>query len=420
MHITILTYGSRGDVEPFVALGKGLLQTGYRVRLAAPQVFASLVSGSDVDFVGLPGDPEQLVRGLVDQSGKSWPRMVGAVSRFVMPLAARVFETVLTACRDTEAVVHSFLLTLAGYEAAKQRGIPDISVQLFPVFCRTGEFPAIVFPDLPLGDAYRRTTHRFLDQSYWQVSRVLYRQLRRSNSHLPRLTGWPFRADNHGRPPILYAFSRHVVSRPTDWRGDMHVTGYWFRDGLEDWQPPQELVDFLRAGPPPVCITLGSTVTGDNERLARVVSEALDISCQRGVIVGTELPVEDGAADILRLDFAPYGWLFPRTAGVVHHGGAGTTGEGLRAGIPSAVVPFTSDQPFWGRRVHDLGVGPVPIPASRLSAGRLAAAIEALTGDDDMRRRAESLARAIREEDGVGEAIRIIDRYLGGSRARKD
>jgi UDP:flavonoid glycosyltransferase YjiC (YdhE family) len=378
-------------------------------------VFSPLVTSSDIDFVALPGAPDQLVRGLVDTAGRSWSRQIAAVARFVTPLAARVFEAVEAACQDTEAVIHSFLLTLAGYEVARERDIPDISVQLFPVFCRTVEFPGIVFPDLPLGDPYRRVTHQILKQAFWQASRILYGRIRRSNPHLPRLTGWPFGANSDRPPPRLYAFSPHVVSRPDDWRDDMHVMGYWFRDDAGDWEPPQELVGFLE-GPPPVCIALGSTVTRDREKLTGIVLEALALSRQRGVIAGAGLPVESLSDDVLRLDFAPYSWLFPRVAGVVHHGGAGTTAQGLRAGVPSAVVPFTSDQPFWGRRVHALGVGPRPIPASRLSAKRLSEAILALTDDGEMRRRAAALGEAIRAEDGVGEAVRIIGRYLGVNR----
>jgi sterol 3beta-glucosyltransferase len=416
MHVTLLTYGSRGDVEPFVALGQGLLGAGYRVRLAAPAVFSSLVRSSDIDFVGLPGEPDELVRGLVDSGGRSWPRMVGAVSRFVMPVAGRVFEAVLAACQGTQAVIHSFLLTLAGYEAARQRGVPDISVQLFPVFCRTGAFPGIVFPDLPFGRPYREVTHRILNETFWQMSRLLYRRIRRSNPHLPRLTGWPFDAKSGGPSPILYAFSPQVVPRPHDWPDHAHVTGYWFRDGVGDWRPPQALIEFLEVEPRPVCIALGSTVTGRRETLAGILLQALALSDRRGVIVGAGLPVGRLSDDVLGLDTAPYRWLFARTAGVVHHGGAGTTGEGLRAGIPNAIIPFTSDQPFWGRRVYDLGVGPGPIAASRLSAKRLAEAIVALTENDAMRRRAESIGRAIRAEDGVGEALRIIDGYLGVDR----
>ena len=412
MHITLLAYGSRGDVEPFVALGKGLSRAGYRVRLAAPEIFASLVRSSDIEFSGLPGDPRRLVQGLVDSAGKNWLRMVRSVSQFALPLGAQVLAAAQAACEGTEAIIHSFLLTIAGHEIATAQGIPDLSAQMFPVFSPTVEFPGIVFPDLPLGNLYRRATHQVVGQTFWQGSRLLYGRVRRTSPHLPRLTRWPFRADNHRSPPILYAFSSQVVPRPHDWREDVHVTGYWFSEDETDWQPPEGLVAFLQAGPPPVCVGFGSTVTRDRDRLARVVLEALKKSRQRGVIVGTGLALERPSAAVLQVDYAPYGWLFPRAAAVVHHGGAGTTGQGLRAGIPNIVVPFTSDQPFWGRRVYELGAGPAPIPAARLSAEKLADAIAVATHDSQMRRRARAIGQAIQAEDGIGEAVAIIVRYL--------
>jgi UDP:flavonoid glycosyltransferase YjiC (YdhE family) len=116
--------------------------------------------------------------------------------------------------------------------------------------------------------------------------------------------------------------------------------------------------------------------------------------------------------EVIGPDYVPYSLLFPRMARVAHHGGAGTTGRALRAGIPNAVVPFTSEQPFWGPRVHELGAGPEPVPAPRVSAKRLGEAIAAVANGGDIRRRAELIGEAIRAEDGVGEAIGIIGRYL--------
>lgn len=413
MRITLLTYGSRGDVEPFVALGEGLVRAGYEVRMAAPAVFSSLANSRNLSFVGLPGSPEQLVRGLVDAGGKGWPGMVQAASRYAVPLAVEVFEAARMACEDAEGIVHSFLLTLAGHEIALEKGIPDLSAQLFPVFSRTTAFPAVVFPDLPLGGTYRGITHGIVNQAFWQTSRLLYGWVRRSNPQLPGLTGWPFRRGYDRSPPILYAFSPQVLSRPMDWPEDRHVTGYWFLEDGTDWEPPEELLEFLKAGPPPVCVGLGSTVTRNREELFRVVMEALELSGRRGVITGTGLPIQEDPEGILQAGYVPYSWLFPQAAAVVHHGGAGTTGMGLRAGIPNVVVPFTSDQPFWARRVHELGAGPEPIPASRVSAENLAEAILEATENREMSRSARRLGERIRAEDGVGEAVRLLGRYLG-------
>jgi UDP:flavonoid glycosyltransferase YjiC (YdhE family) len=137
MFIVLLTYGSRGDVEPFVALGRGFRQAGHRVRLAAPEPFAPLAHAHGLEWAGLPGDPRRLVQELVDRAGKSWPRMIRAVSRFVLPLAVQVLEQVRAACAGADAIVHPFLLTTAGHEAAKALGVPDFSAQFFPVFAPT-------------------------------------------------------------------------------------------------------------------------------------------------------------------------------------------------------------------------------------------------------------------------------------------
>ncbi len=412
MHITILTYGSQGDVEPFVALGKGLRRAGYDVRLAAPEVFSHLVTSHGLDFVELPGDPEHLIRNLIGEAGMGWPGMIHAVAKYAVPLATEIMEKLETACADTDGVVHSFLLTLAGHTIARKEEVPDISAQLFPVFSETAEFPALVFPNLPLGPTYKRVTHRILNWSFWQASRLLYARLRRSSPHLPRLAGWPFGGDDHRSPPILYAFSRHVVPAASDWPDDAHVTGYWFLGDAVDWEPPEELTGFLETGSPPVCMGFGSTVVANRERWSHTVLKVLKLVGRRGIIVGAALDTKHLPADVFQIDYAPYEWLFPRTAAVIHHGGAGTTGKALGAGVPSVVMPFTSDQPFWGRRVHELRAGPRPIPASRASTRNLSEAIISATQDSDMRRRAESICKAMGREDGVGEAVRLIGRHL--------
>ncbi|MGD9317183.1 MAG: glycosyltransferase [Anaerolineae bacterium] len=412
MHVTLLTYGSRGDVEPFVALGRGLLQAGHSVRLAAPQPFESFVTAHDIDFVGFPGDPNRLVQDLVDEAGENWWRMTSVMSKFVVPLAVRVFEKARSACDGADIIIHSFLFTAAGHQVAQDLEVPDVSAQFFPIFASTAEFPGVVFPDLPLGDFYRRLSHWVISQTFWQGGRVLYGWVRRSNPGLPPLTPWPFGPHYERRPPLMYAFSPAVVPQPADWPGDAQVTGYWFLDDPGEWQPPTEIVDFLETGPAPVSISFGSTSTRNRGKLAEAVAGALAANGLRGLLVGAGWDSTDCPGSILALESAPYGWLFPRMAAVVHHGGAGTTGAGLRAGVPNIVVPFTSDQPFWGRRVYELGAGPKPIPARRLSAQRLADALVEATSSGKMRASAEEVGRRIRAEDGVSRAIEAIEAHL--------
>ncbi len=412
MKITILTYGSRGDVEPFVALAQGFFRAGHSVRLAGPEYFTSLAKTDEIDFIGLPGDPLRLVQDLVDGAGFSQLRIILVMGKFVVPLAARVLKQARTACEDSDVIIHSFLLTSVGYELAREMGIPDISCQLFPVFSSTAEFPAPTFPDLSLGDSYRRLTHNLVTQIFWQGSRFLYGRVRRNNPQLSPLTSWPFDASNDWQTPILYGFSPHVVPRPQEWRDDVHITGYWFSDELGEWSPSKKLLDFINAGPPPISIVFGSTVTQKWGRIIKSVLEALAISEQRGIIVGVRDRSLDTSPDVFQADYVPYSWLFKRSAAIIHHGGAGTTGIGLMAGIPNIILPFTSDQPFWGDRVYSLGVGPKPIPARNISAKMLAEAIVSAVNDEEMRTRAKVLGESICAEDGISRAVNLIQKYV--------
>ncbi len=414
MHATLLTYGSQGDVEPFVALGAGLLQAGHGVRLLAPETFAHLAVAHGLEVVGLPGEPLSLVQNLVEKAGRNPLRMVSEMSQYVVPLATRIMERVQAACGETDVIIHSFLFTHAGYEVARGLGVPDISAQFFPVFSSTREFPSPAFPDLPLGAFYRRASHWLTTQTFRQGGRVLYWWVRRSNPHLPGLTGWPFDRRNERPSPLLYAFSPHVVTPPADWPSEAHVTGYWFLEELGDWKPPEVLTRFLADGPKPACITLGSSTGAGVDRIGNLASDALALSGQRGIVVGRDLDPKNLPSNVLSIDYVPYGWLFSRVSCAVHHGGAGTTGQALRAGVPSIVVPFTSDQPFWGSRVHRLGAGPRPIPAQKLSASALAGAIRTVVASDSMRSRAREIGARIRTEDGVGTAVKIIQRHAEG------
>ena len=214
---------------------------------------------------------------------------------------------------------------------------------------------------------------------------------------------------------VVQGFSAHVVPHPRDWPANIHTAGYWFLDERE-WTPRQALLDFLQAGDPPVYIGFGSMTGRNPEALTHTLVAAATQSGQRAILQSgwSNLGQTDLPPHIFLLDSAPHSWLFPRMSAVVHHGGAGTTAAGLRAGVPTIVVPHLADQPFWGARMAALGVGPQPIPRSKLTVENLAAAIRQATGDAGMRRRAATLSAHIRAEDGIGTAVALIDRHLRG------
>jgi sterol 3beta-glucosyltransferase len=414
--IALLTYGTRGDVEPFVALAAGLQRAGFSPRLAAPAGFEPIAQAHRIPFHPLPGDPARLARELVSTAGTNWPAMVRTVSRFVAPLAAQVFRQVIECASSADLIVSSFLMAQAGHELALRQGIPSISAQMFPVFAPTTDFPSVVSPDLPLGARYRWWTHVLVAQIFWQGSRLLYRGVQRAETGLPPLSGWPFAAPPGRRPWLMFAYSRHVLPPPTEWEGFAQVTGYWPLAPSEEWKPPIELVRFLDGRPPPVYIGLGSAGEAAGAAWIEAARSALMECGLRGILdLGSSEAAHDSLPEsMIAVWDVPHAWLFPRVAAVVHHGGAGTTGAGLAAGKPTVVIPTTSDQPFWGRRVYALGVGPRPIPFRRLTTLRLTEAILTAVSDGPMKAKADELGERIRGEDGVACATERISQMLDG------
>jgi sterol 3beta-glucosyltransferase len=223
-----------------------------------------------------------------------------------------------------------------------------------------------------------------------------------------------------GKPvPVLYAFSPHVVPVPPDWPATTVVTGYWFLDRPATWQPPRALVDFLEAGPPPVYVGFGSMTAADPAALTRLVIEALRQAGLRGVLAAGWGGLQSGAlpGHVFALEAAPHDWLFPRMAAVVHHGGAGTTAAGLRAGRPTIICPFFGDQAFWGERVFALGAGPRPMAQKSLTAERLADALRQAVGEPGYGQRAEALGQRLQAERGVERAVELVSQ--GSARAAK-
>jgi sterol 3beta-glucosyltransferase len=405
----LLTYGSRGDVEPFVALGVGLRQRGHGVRLAAPRPFSRLALDHGLEFVPIESDPDQLTLALTDRAGSSWPRMIGRMIQHVLPLAASAFRSAMEAARGADMIVHSFMMTDAGHTLATRARIPEVSAQLFPVFLTTADFPGVAAPDLPLGPMYRRATHGLNTAVFKYGGRILYRRVRAADPDLPPIAPWPFDRSSGKMPPILFGYSSHVLPRPRDWPPRAIVTGYWTLPATGDWKPPGDLARFLDDGPPPVFFGVGSMRTRRMEELAAIAVEAILATGQRGVLSVPPGSAGDPPADRFQVvESIPHAWLLPRMRMVIHHGGAGTTGAALRAGVPSAAVPFTADQAFWGRIIRRRGVGPAPTPARRLTVDRLAGMIDTAVNDQSMQQRAAALGSRLQEEDGVARAVEVI------------
>lgn len=418
MRITIFAAGSQGDIQPCLRLGKGLKQSGFEILLVAPQNFAALSRDQGVPFHPLRGDVQEIMAGetgrkFMERSGGNPIQSILAMRKMLGPIAVQTAEDALEASREAEAFITLAVFAPFGKTIAEIRGIPLILVEPTPML-PSGDFPAPGFPiQRNMGRLFNRLSGFMMLQVIWQWYRPFVNEFRKRYS-LRTLKGSDFYRILTSTP-LLGAYSPTVIPHPRDWSENVRITGYWFQEDASDWRPSAELESFLKAGEAPVYVGFGSMAGRDPEHYAKVVIEALAKSGQRGVLATGwgGMSVMNVPKNVFVLDSAPHGWLFPRMAAVVHHGGAGTTAEGLRAGVPSVIAPFTVDQPFWGNRVKAWGVGPEPIRARQLNADKLAEAIQRAVKDTEMRRRAEGIGKAIRAEDGVGNAVMIVKKYLG-------
>jgi sterol 3beta-glucosyltransferase len=411
--ISIVASGTRGDVQPYIALGKGLKTTGYDVRILASDDFEGLITDTGLVFCSTGRSTEARLQ--TDE----W-RKVKESGNFLMILskmraamkreAAQIAQRMKTLLMGSDLIITG-MSGISVFSIADMLKIPVIQAYVVP-FTPTRAFPSPLFHKLPWGSVLNRLSFHLMQQVFWQGLKVSDVVTRRELGMPPAPFWGPFRALSQAQAPVLYGYSPHVLPRPDDWAANSHVTGYWFLDEPSGWTPPADLVDFLNAGAPPVYIGFGSMGSRNPEAAGQLVLEALARAGQRGVLAAGwgGLSHSDPPETVHMISSIPHSWLFPRMAAVVHHGGTGTTAAGLRAGVPSVIVPFMGDQAFWGQRVADLGVGPAPIPRKKLTSAQLAEAITQAVSDTAMRQRAADLGRKIRAEDGAGQAVSLIQR----------
>lgn len=425
--LVMIATGSRGDVQPQVALARGLAAAGWHVRFATHRCFAPLVESAGLELFELAGDSQSFFSGPagVALREKLGQRRAADWCRRYLGLFMRSFLADCTrAAAGADAVLY-WPPSQVGPSLGEWLGVPSLGVATYPLpHCRTRAFANPFYPPfrpavaraarlVGLGGVVNSLTWRLGEPVWRDAIRAEINRWRASSLGLEPLTARRER-EVVARTPHLLGFSPALLPAPRDWPSHLHVTGSWFLDLAESWSPPAELADFLAAGPAPVGIGFGSMTSRSPAVTTGIVVEALRRSGRRAVLLSGWGGLQQSALPerVLLVRDAPHDWLYPRLAAVVHHGGSGTTAAALRAGIPSLIVPFGFDQRLWGRQLSRLGLGPPPIPSDRLTPELLAAGLGRLTEDDAMRRRAAAFARVVEEEDGVGRAVAVVERLV--------
>lgn len=407
MRISIQTLGTRGDVQPYLALARELISRGHDVQLAGPEQFAGLASSANVPFASLPGEFLALLDTPEGKAAVAGGRGFSAgfkLLKYVRPLMRQLLDSEWRAVRQFSPELMLYHpKSISALHIAKRLDVPAIIASPLPGFTPTAAFPTPMLPVRNLGPL-NRASHMLATHS----AALLFGRLIGRWRH--EALGLKGRRSASKPVGTVYAYSPSVLPKPVDWDDTVLVSGYWFLDESTQWQMPTPLCDFLNKGEKPIYVGFGSMPGTDPVTLAQMVIEGLARAGARGILAtgNGALSVQNVPGYIHVIASAPHNQLFKLVSGALHHGGAGTTGESLRAGLPTLVCPFFGDQPFWARRIHELGVGPPPLDRRHLSPDKLAAAF-ATTRDAETVRRAAAMGRLIANEKGVSRAADFVE-----------
>ncbi|XHF97473.1 Sterol 3-beta-glucosyltransferase [Aspergillus wentii] len=400
MRITCLTIGSRGDVQPYIALCKGLIAEGHRPKIATHAEFGPWVRKHGIDFAPVDGDPAELMRICVENGMFTYSFLKEASLKF-RGWIDDLLSSAWRSCQDSDLLIES-PSAMAGIHIAEALRIPYFRGFTMP-WSRTRAYPhAFAVPEHKMGGAYNYITYVMFDNVFWKAIAGQVNRWRKNELGLKATTLDKMQPN---KVPFLYNYSPSVVPPPLDYPDWIRITGYWFLSEGSDWTPQQQ------SWP-----TLSSVLERMGRRSLVESVQKADVRCilSKGwsdrlgdpASTKTEIPLPP---EIIQIQSAPHDWLFSQIDAAAHHGGAGTTGASLRAGVPTIIKPFFGDQFFFGTRVEDLGVG---ICMKKLNVSVFSRALWEATHSQRMITKAHELGEQIRNEDGVGTAIQAIYRDL--------
>lgn len=422
MNIVILSMGTRGDLQPSLAIGKALQAQGHKVRVYAGSNFKSWIEQNGLEALPSTTDSRQkmeseLGRSLVSNSHNVLKQAI-IWRKMAKDLKFSSAQMLLELCHDCEVFISDSTTETFAMAIAELIGARHVRLLYQPSFTPTRSGDIVFGAPMPGKDHLINYLYAkyVAAPTFWKSFEGAANRYRKE-MRMRTLNHAQYARERADRLTLL-GYSRHIVPHPDDWPANFYTTGYWFLDEVEQWQPPQALLDFLDAGAPPVYIGFGSMVTPDAQKVAAVAIDAARKAGKRALLAAgwAGLRAADLPANVFQIDAAPHQWLFPRMAAVVHHGGAGTTAAALRAGVPNIIVPHFGDQQFWGWRMRMLGLASEAIPRHRLSVDNLSRAMLDATEDGVLHQRVQEIGGLVREENGVEKAVALIENHLGCSR----
>ncbi len=423
--IVIATFGSFGDIHPYIPITHELKARGHHPVIATLEGYREKIESLGVAFHPVrpdlprpesPEGAEMMERGMDAKTGSEY-----IIKELIMPYLRASFEDIATAARGADVLI-THPITLTAPLVAQKMRVRWMSSVLAPLSFFSVYDP--VAPPIASGIVKLLRLSPVIARLFMSIVRRATRrwvepvqELRAELGLSP--DGHPIFEGQHSPTLVLALFSTVLGEPQRDWPPNTVVTGFPFYDRRDERQDgaglAPELERFLDAGPPPVVFTLGSSAVwtaGDFYRESVAAAKALN--CRAVLLTGDarNLPAGEPLPEgVAAFDYAPFGELLPRAAVVVHQGGIGTTAQALRAGKPMLVVPFSHDQPDNAARVTRLGIART-LPRQRYNARRAAAELKELMGNPKHARGAAEVGRIVRREDGAGAACDAIEKGM--------
>ena len=416
MVITLVVVGTRGDVEPHLALAVGLKQSGFNIRMAAPLDFEEQITTYGVEFIPINVSLKKLydseaADGLLSSEINAI-KLITRLKQTAGAVVGQIINDTRVACNNTDVVMYS-PLALSSHYFAKDMGAISFPTCLQPLG-RTVSFPAPVFDlKIRLPGFLNRFSYHVMEQGFWQVFRRYLDHKHPALGHFNNI----YRPGNHS----FFAISPLVVPRPPDYRPSMHMTGFWRFDKADDTpsnsgEVPNELRKFIEQGPAPICIGFGSMKGNRVSKIMHLFANIVREQSLRAIVLtGWNFDPEISSIfdknNVFLTEQVPHSWLFPRVSLIIHHGGAGTLAAALYAGKPSLIIPFFFDQNYWAKILNTRNLGPAPLNFRALSKRSILSGLNE-SQRPDLLANINAVQLEIKKEDGVSKTVGIIKQIV--------
>lgn len=411
--ITIICAGSRGDFQPYIALAQELKKLGEEIRIAGFTEFESFVRNYEIDYIPIEADYEKLGVDpkMLKQAGSADnPFKMLLTFNKMKKYGAEIAKETYASLEGSDLIVYHPGCTI-GYFAAQEMGIPAVLASPFPMN-KTNEYLSIVtYGKSKPTKLNKIISYKMIQGMLWLASSNTVKQYwKKRFERLPNNFGNPYERISKKHQAIV-SCSNFVFPRPKDWNENIHQSGYWFVEENIEYRPSKELEEFINKGEKPVYIGFGSVFNNEEkDELVKIIIDAMRKCGTRGIISGMG-EIDNLPDNLISVGSIPHTWLFENVSVVCHHGGAGTTAAGFRAGVPSVIIPFSNDQFAWAHRAFDLDVGAKPIYRKNLTADKLVEGIN-FALDKNIASNAKKLSQSIASENGALDCAKVITHML--------